>query len=116
MSEITDKLRSEAGAVRMNNGSWSDVTSEEGATTADFPATVALMAEAADYIDRLEAALKPFAAWGQRIPSTAPDALVIRSTINDPGGPYGMATAGDFRAARRALTPVAETPNREPAP
>lgn len=58
--------------------------------------------------EELEAALKPFAEWAKRIPETAPDALVIRSTMADPGGPRGIATALNFRRAAALLAAITQ--------
>lgn len=89
MSEITDKLRA------MNP--WKDM---------DWPETVN---EAADYIDRLEArvavlegALKPFAEVAAAMSDNPKPDDWIAWGYNSADILYG-----DFRAARRALTPVA---------
>ncbi len=58
--------------------------------------------------EELEAALRPFAEWAKRIPETAPDALVIRSTMADPGGPRGIATALNFRRAAALLAAITQ--------
>ena len=105
MSEITDKLRADAA--------WA------GARTATTVRQIGRdCAEAADYIDRLEArvavlegALKPFAELAAAMSDNPKPDDWIAWGYNSADILYG-----DFRAARRALTPVAETPNQEPAP
>lgn len=98
MSEITDKLRADAA--------WA------GARTATTVRQIGRdCAEAADYIDRLEAALKPFAELAAAMSDNPKPDDWIAWGYNSADILYG-----DFRAARRALTPVAETPNQEPSP
>lgn len=98
MSEITDKLRADAA--------WA------GARTATTVRQIGRdCAEAADYIDRLEAALKPFAEVAAAMSDNPKPDDWIAWGYNSADILYG-----DFRAARRALTPVAETPNQEPSP
>lgn len=98
MSEITDKLRADAA--------WA------GARTATTVRQIGRdCAEAADYIDRLEATLEPFA--GDKLPALRRTEIGYdRNGLRRLISPMELACV----AARRALTPVAETPNQEPAP
>jgi hypothetical protein len=89
-----DKAANKAGGLWYRR--WFKSAVERNELRDELTRTAALLKEAREVIE-------PFAKWAGRVPDGAPDALVICSTMNDPGGPYGIATALDFRRARQFL-------------
>lgn len=93
-SEVVDRLRYEANLIRAERNGMKELTPRS--QTID---------EAADRIEELEAALRPFADIGPLVETTQNrDGERVHEQRRD-DGTYFVLTRDDFRAARKALKP-----------